>query len=151
MLFQQCANLSCVCVCACVWRCDFEGYGIHIWWWPWRAVSCVWRQSVWIPLRSAHLWELQGKDAETHKKHSNNRLKLFISISHVPKYQTLLYPDVYMNSYIIICSLRYRPFILKTQVWMIKNSMCGACFRVSLRGRCRITRGTHVRKIKSVK
>lgn len=41
-------------------RCDFKGDGVHIRRGPGRAVSCVRRQSVWISLRPAHLWELQG-------------------------------------------------------------------------------------------
>lgn len=50
---------ACVCVSVLV-RLDLESYGIHVWWWPGGTVSCVWRQSVRVPLWSAHLWELQG-------------------------------------------------------------------------------------------
>lgn len=50
---------DCVCVCD---RCDSEGDGIHVWRRPGGAVSCVRRQGLRIPLRSADVRELQGND-----------------------------------------------------------------------------------------
>lgn len=59
-------------------RCDFKGDGVHIRRGPGRAVSCVRRQSVWISLRPAHLWELQGTQTVAMREDMREDMVFFI-------------------------------------------------------------------------